>query len=45
MINTLMTMIWEFVTRGVTTLPLKRNLVPRFMKEGAHETMKDVLTV
>jgi hypothetical protein len=29
---------------GVTTLPLKRNLFSRFMKEGAQETMKDVLT-
>jgi hypothetical protein len=29
MIKTLMTKIREFVTRGVTTLPLKENLVSR----------------
>jgi hypothetical protein len=33
------------VTWGVTVLPLKGNLVPRFMKEGVQETMKDVSTV
>jgi hypothetical protein len=32
------------ITRSVTTLSLKRNLVPRFMKEGAQEMMKDALT-
>jgi hypothetical protein len=31
-------------TRDVTTLPLKRNLVLRFMNEGAQETMKVALT-
>jgi hypothetical protein len=45
MITTLMTEIRECVTRGVTALPLKRNLVPRFMKGGgAQETMNDALT-
>jgi hypothetical protein len=39
MIKTLMAMIREFVTRGVTTLVL------RFTKEGAQETTKDALTV
>jgi hypothetical protein len=32
--------------RDVMTLPLKKNLVPRFMKGGgAQETMKDALVV
>jgi hypothetical protein len=30
-----MKVIIEFVTRGVTILPLKRNLIPRFEKRGA----------
>jgi hypothetical protein len=39
-----MKVIRETITRGVTTLPLKRNLVLRFMKGGgAQETMKDAL--
>jgi hypothetical protein len=40
-----MKVIKDFITRGVTTLPLKRNLIPRFTKEEAQETMKDALTV
>jgi hypothetical protein len=39
-----MKVIKEAVTRGVTALPLKRNLVSRSMKEGSQETMKDALT-
>jgi hypothetical protein len=39
-----MKMISKTITQGVTALSLKRNLVPRFMKEGAQETMKDALT-
>jgi hypothetical protein len=39
-----MKVIKDFITRGVTTLPLKRNLIPRFTKE-AQETMKDALIV
>jgi hypothetical protein len=34
MIKTLMTMIREFVTRGVIALPLKENLAPRFRRRG-----------
>jgi hypothetical protein len=44
LIKTLMKMISKTITQGVTALSLKRNLVPRFMKEGAQETMKDALT-
>jgi hypothetical protein len=33
-IKTLMKVIREIVTWGVTILPLKRNLVPRFMRGG-----------
>jgi hypothetical protein len=44
MVKPLMTIIRAAITRGVTTLPLKRNLVSRFMKEGAQETMKGALT-
>jgi hypothetical protein len=40
-----MKVISNNITWGVTTLPLKRNLVLRLMKEGAQETMKDTLTV
>jgi hypothetical protein len=43
MVKPLMTIIRAAITRGVTTLPLKRNLVSRFM-EGAQETMKGALT-
>jgi hypothetical protein len=33
-----------FVKQGVTALPIKRNLIPRFMKGGgAQETMNDAL--
>jgi hypothetical protein len=39
-----MKVIRKAITWGVTILPLKRNLVPRFTKEGAQETMKDALT-
>jgi hypothetical protein len=31
-----MTIIKVFVTRGVTALPLKKNLIPRFKKRGGH---------
>jgi hypothetical protein len=34
MIKMLMIGIREFITQGVTTLPLKRNLVLRLMKGG-----------
>jgi hypothetical protein len=44
MIKELIKVIKDSITRGVTALPLKRNLIPRFMKEGAQETMKDPLT-
>jgi hypothetical protein len=30
----LMNIIREVITRGVTALPLKRNLIPRFMNGG-----------
>jgi hypothetical protein len=40
-----MKVISKAITQGVTTLPLKRNLVPRFMKEVAQETIKEALTV
>jgi hypothetical protein len=29
-----MKVIWEAITWGVTALPLKKNIIPRFMKEG-----------
>jgi hypothetical protein len=46
MIKALMTIITEFITRGVTTLPLKKNLILRFTKGGgAQETMKEELIV
>jgi hypothetical protein len=38
-----MKLIKDFITRGVTSLPLKRNIISRFMKEGAREMMKDAL--
>jgi hypothetical protein len=38
-----MKVIRETITWGVTTLPLKRNLVPRFTKEREQKTMKDTL--
>jgi hypothetical protein len=44
MVKPLMTIIRAAITWGVTALPLKRNLVSRFMKEGAQETMKGALT-
>jgi hypothetical protein len=34
MIRTLMKVIREVIIWSVTTLPLKRNLIPRFMKGG-----------
>jgi hypothetical protein len=40
-----MKVVKVLVTWGVTTLPFKINIVPRFTKEGAQETMKDVSTV
>jgi hypothetical protein len=41
-----MKVIREVITQGVTTLPLKRNLVLKFMKGGGpQETMKDALIV
>jgi hypothetical protein len=39
-----MKVIRKTITRGVTALPLERNLIPRFTKEKAQETMKDALT-
>jgi hypothetical protein len=43
---TLMKRITNFVIWGVTTLPLKRNHVPRFTKEGEHKKMmEDAFTV
>jgi hypothetical protein len=41
-----MKVIKEFITQGVTSLPLKRNLVPRFMKGGEDlkKMMNDALT-
>jgi hypothetical protein len=39
-----MKVIRETITHGVTALPLKRNIVLRFTKERAQETMKDALT-
>jgi hypothetical protein len=39
-----MKIIKAFITQGVTTSPLKRNLVPRFMKKQAQEMMNDALT-
>jgi hypothetical protein len=36
-----MKVIIEFVTRGVTILPLKRNLIPRFEKRGAARNRYD----
>jgi hypothetical protein len=44
MIKATMMVIRAAITRGVTALPLKRNLVLRFMKEGAREPMKAILT-
>jgi hypothetical protein len=39
-----MKVINKAITWGVTTLPLKRNLIPKFMKGGgAQETMNDTL--
>jgi hypothetical protein len=41
-----MTLIRVSVTRDVTTLPLKRNLILRFTKGGEHKkTMKDALVM
>jgi hypothetical protein len=41
-----MKVVREAVTWGVTTTPPpKRNLIPRFTKERAQQTMKDALTV
>jgi hypothetical protein len=38
--------IMKFITRGVTVLPLKRNIVPRLTKGGEHKKMmKDALGV
>jgi hypothetical protein len=37
--------IRETISWGVIALPLKRNLVLRFTKEEAQETIKDALTV
>jgi hypothetical protein len=46
MIKALMTIIREFITRGVIALPLKRNLILRFTKGGgAQEMMKEALIV
>jgi hypothetical protein len=33
LVKTVMMMIREDVTQGVTALPLRRNLIPRFRKE------------
>jgi hypothetical protein len=38
-----MKMIKETITRGVTALSLKRNLILRFTNDGAQATMKDAL--
>jgi hypothetical protein len=44
MIKAVMMVIKKTITRGVTTLSLKGNLILRFTKqEGAQETRKDVL--
>jgi hypothetical protein len=45
LIKALTKVISKTVTRGVTALPLKRNLFPRFTREEAQETIKDALTV
>jgi hypothetical protein len=45
LIKTLINVIRETISWGVTALPLKRNLVLRFTKEEAQETIKDALTV
>jgi hypothetical protein len=39
-----MKVISKPVTRGVTALPLKRNIVSGFMKEIAQEMIKEALT-
>jgi hypothetical protein len=44
MIKLLMKIIRMTIAWGVTAPPPKRNLVLRFMNEGAQETMKDTLT-
>jgi hypothetical protein len=44
LIKALTKAIRETITWGVTALPFKRNLIPRFTKGGAaQETMKDTL--
>jgi hypothetical protein len=45
LIKTSMKVISKPVTRGVTALPLKRNIVSGFMKEIAQEMIKEALTV
>jgi hypothetical protein len=41
-----MKIIKDFITRGVTTLPLQRNLILRFTEgRGGQETVMDALTV
>jgi hypothetical protein len=45
MIKPLIKVIRRTVTQGVTALPLKGNLIPRFMKGGGvQEMMNDALT-
>jgi hypothetical protein len=42
MIKALIKVIKDSITRCVTALPLKRNLIPKFMKGGGHKkTMKN----
>jgi hypothetical protein len=45
MSKAMMMVIRAAITRGVITLPLKRNLVPRLIKEGAQKMMKHTLIV
>jgi hypothetical protein len=37
LIKSLIKVIKDFITQGVTTLPLKRNPILRFMRGGAQE--------
>jgi hypothetical protein len=37
--------IKDFITRGITTLPLERNLIPSMRAGGGKEMMKDAFTV
>jgi hypothetical protein len=40
-----MKVITEFVTWGVTSLPLKRNLIPRFERRGATRKQGTDMTI